>query len=169
MSDLAPHQGGLLTLDLSTKTGFAYGHIGDPKPTGGVWLLGTSSNGLPRPWTALLDRLGDTLRMFEPSLVVFEAPLPAMRQKQEKIARLLIGLAVLVETTCWRWDIECLEQDAGTARRDILGKARPEKKEIVSWCQGKGWDVADDNHADALLLWQWVGNKRTKSIKVSTK
>lgn len=156
MSDrFAP--GGLLTLDLSTRTGWAYG---TPKaaalPAYGTWLLGSSSSNLGRPWAALGDALGAFLAVNKPSRVIFEAPLPAMRQKQERIARLLIGMAVITELICFRRDVRCQEQSAMKPRQTLMGTARPKKDEIVAWCRNQGSTVVDDNAADAIVLWLYA-------------
>lgn len=155
-------QGGILALDLSTRTGWAYGVPGGGKPIFGTWVLGSSSADLAAPWAALGDNLGAAIALHDPSLVVVEAPLPAMRQRSENIARLLIGMAVVAELVCWRRHVEYAEQDAGTIRSKLMSKARPEKSEIIAWCRKQGHDVVDDNAADALCVWHFAVRTRNK-------
>jgi Holliday junction resolvasome RuvABC endonuclease subunit len=153
--DLTP--GGILALDLSTRTGWAYGHASArlTRPAAfGTWELGTSRVALAAPWATLLDQLADTCQVMRPSLIVMEAPLPPRSQTNARVARLLFGLCAVTELFAYRWSIECREQDAVTVRKGLIGKARPEKDEIVSWCQARGLaDLTDHNAADAVTLW----------------
>jgi len=148
--------GGILALDLAGRTGWAYGHASArlSRPDAfGYWDLGSSSVSLAAPWTNLLDQLKDVFTVMRPSLVVFEAPLPPSAQKHARTARLLFGYCTCVEIMCWRWEIECREQDAPTVRKQLLGHARPSKEEIVNWCRARQLDITDHNAADAVTLW----------------
>jgi len=160
-----PTLGGILSLDLSTKTGWAYGpaawRLRRPQCYG-TWDLGSSKVSLAIPWAALVDALGDALTLYRPSLVVMEAPLPAQAQKHERVARLLIGLCCMVELVCYRWGVECREQNAIQVRKSLLNNARPDKADIVAWCRARGLaDLTDHNAADAVTLWFYAAALRS--------
>lgn len=163
MSGSAP--GGILTLDLAARTGWAYGHAAArlTRPASfGYWDLAKSKTGsLARPWADLIDRLADTFKVMRPSLVVFEAPLPPSAQKHAHTARMLLGYCAMVELVCYRWEIECKEQDAPTVRKRLIGTGRPDKEEIVNWCRGRGLDILDHNAADAVVLWYYAAALRS--------
>lgn len=150
--------GGILTLDLATRSGWAYGHASArlTRPAAyGAWDLGNGR--APARWAALADKLADTLTIMQPRLVVFEAPLPPQAQTRTNIARMLWGLCSTTELICYRRRIACKEQDAPSARKALIGNGRPEKDTIVSWCQARGLaDLTDHNAADAVVLWYYA-------------
>lgn len=147
--------GGILTLDLSLTTGWAYGLASMGRPVCGVWKLpGGGDNG--RTYTALGNILADAIHLHQPALVVMEAPLI----KQQTSARLLLGLAAHVESTCYRWEVPCREQSVMTVRKLVLGRGMfPKgmaKAAVLAWCAEKAWPVQDDNAADACVLWAYA-------------
>ena len=153
-----PTRGGVLTLDLAARTGWAYGHAGAPAPRGyGVWDIGSAARGGHGAVLATLaDWLGDAFKLYRPSLVVMEAPLPPQAQTHANTARLLLGYCSVVELICYRWSILLREQGARDVRLRTIGKSRLEKPEIVQWCRGRGIDVTDHNAADAIVLWYFA-------------
>lgn len=162
MTDNPTRPGGILTLDLASVSGWAYGHASArlTRPDAfGAWNLGKGASAAR--WAALADQLGDTISMFQPSLVVFEAPLPPQAQTQANIARLLWGLCTVAELICYRRSIECREQSAVQPRKQLIGKARPDKDQIVQWCRSRGLDITDHNAADAVVLWYFSAALRS--------
>ncbi len=155
-------QGGVFALDLSTHTGWAYGHRDDDRPIGGVWELGSMAN-LGRVGVCLENELGDALDLLKPRVVIFESPLPARAQTHEKTARLLLGCPLLVEAECYRHDIPTVvEASVEEVRKAILGRSRfprDEVKQVVrTWCREQGWPFSNDNLCDAALLWRYQCN-----------
>ena len=162
MTDGSTRHGGILTLDLATTSGWAYGHASArlTRPAAfGAWNLGKGTS--PARWAALADQLGEHMSLLQPSLVVFEAPLPPQAQTQANIARLLWGLCTVAELICHRRSIECREQSAVQPRKTLIGKARPDKDEIVHWCRGRGLEITDHNAADAVVLWYFAAALRS--------
>lgn len=152
-------RGGILALDLASRTGWAYGPASArlTKPQAfGYWDLGRSTVSMAAPWAALGDFLGDAYTTFGPSMIVFEAPLPPQAQTHAKTARLLFGYCTVAELFCYRREIRCREQDATSVRKRLIGKGRPDKNEIVAWCRARGLDITDHNAADAVLLWYFA-------------
>lgn len=152
----------ILTLDLATRTGWAYGpgsqRLTKPQAFGAVDLNGAST---PAKWANLLDWLGAQFQVMRPDLVVFEAPLPPAAQKHANTARFLWGLCAATEIICYRWSIKCQEQDASTVRKRLIGHGRPSKEDIVSWCRARGLVIDDHNAADAVTLWYFAAALRS--------
>jgi Holliday junction resolvasome RuvABC endonuclease subunit len=153
-------QGPLLALDLSTRSGWAF-HPGGIQQLSARMLFGTwdldGSMGDPEPcWASLVDVVNDAWRVHKFERVAVEAPLPATSQTRQQFAVLAMGLASMVRVFCWRRSIQCDLFNASTVRKAILGHGFPKKPEIVGWCRARGYDVVDDNAADALVLAHYV-------------
>ncbi len=149
--------GGVLCLDLSTRTGWAYGVAG-AVPLSGVWELPNTTD-LGRRFAAFENELLDALAEMQPVLVSMEAPLPASEQTHAYSAELQIGLAAIAECACYRWERRLFRRASSTVRAAVLGTARfpkgEAKKAVMEWCRARGWRFPDHNAADALLLWAY--------------
>ena len=150
--------GGILALDLATRTGWAYGVPGG-KPVGGVWELPAgASNG--RKFAALENQLWDALALHRPRLLILAASFT--QGKAISGAEQLLGLAAHVESSCYRHDVEVRKQAESTMRAHVLGKGASLggrdaiKARVMSWCAEQGYRVVDDNQADATLAWRYA-------------
>lgn len=150
-----PAAGGILALDLSLSTGWAYGCAEDASPVSGYWVLPPTARGLGACYVALENELEDAIHLHRPALVAVEAPLVWKRQTS---AELLLGLANIAEACCWRWDVECRKQSVESVRTAVIGTSRFPKGEaktyVLDWCRRRGWDLDNDDEADARVLWQ---------------
>lgn len=153
--------GGLLTLDLSLTTGWAYGSLGE-KPVWGNWFLGKMA-AAGEALAVLEDHCDDAIRLHRPRALVYEAPIPANRSKNgADTIELLIQLCGIAKLIAVRHGIPYYHQNANEARSKVLGKAPRGKSEevkpvIIGWAKGRGWDVrGQDDEADALLLLQYA-------------
>lgn len=166
MSD-DPTRGGILTLDLAGRTGWAYGPIPREGRLTKPMAFGAWDNAKARgrrygaAFASLADGVGDLFKMHRPSLVVMEAPLPVQAQKHDNTARVLLGFVSVVDMMCYRWEIECREQHANQARSGMKIKPHAKKEEIVDWCRARGLDVTDHNAADAIVLWYYAAALRS--------
>ena len=153
---------GILTLDLSRHTGWAFGRAAGGTPLGGTWELPGIADGVGRPLAALCDKLADAITVHSPDLIVFEAPLPPSAMKSVAWARFALAMVGVVELVAYRREVRVLEERVETARMKLLGKARwpggrdTAKAEVLAWCNRQGWRVTDDNAGDALVLWKWA-------------
>ena len=161
--------GGILALDLSLTTGHAYGRLGE-RPVWGHWNLGRMAEG-GAVYARLEDEIDDAIKIHRPRLIAYEAPLPANRQNQNNVAKLLLGLPAIVELICYRHSIPHYFQHAGEARKNVLGKAPTGpglKGVIIDWAKSRSWDVrGQDDAADALLLLAYATVIKDTSGKVS--
>jgi Holliday junction resolvasome RuvABC endonuclease subunit len=152
-----PAPGGILALDLSLTTGFAYGVFGE-RPVWGHWQIGrmeASGEAL----AVLEDHCDDAIRWHRPRALVYEAPIPANRSSNGAYTiELLLQLAGIAKLIAVRHGIPYYHQNLTQARSKVLGKAPRGKTEeiksvIIQWAAGRGWDVGkQDDQADALLL-----------------
>lgn len=142
----------LLALDLSTKTGWALGSLAGEPCRFGTWVLPSFSPDPAATGAALMEALSGAIAVHNPDRVVAEAPLPAMRQKSQDIAVGLMGLAFCARLFCFWRSIPYAERTPGDGRRAFTGTFYAQKHQIIGWCRSRGYDVVDDNAADALLL-----------------
>ncbi len=146
-------KGGILTLDLSSRTGWAYGLPGQ-RPTTGVWMLPPYVIDPGRCLGALGNELADALWLHQPATVWVEAPLPARGQTHAASAMQQIQLDGVVKETCWRWEKTLRTVHAGTVRKAVIGRGNNvSKDDVLAWCAGRGWDILDHNAGDAAVLW----------------
>jgi hypothetical protein len=156
--------GGVLTLDLSSVVGYAYGRLTDPNPWFGAWIL-------PKPacegqkYAAFENELSVTLDRLRPSAIIIEATLPlpvlASGKSNHYAVCQQFSLRAAVHSEAWR--AECpipSEIDAYTARSEVTGETRHLKsaqwKQLaVNFCRKRGWAVTNDHQADAIILWLW--------------
>lgn len=151
-------QGGILALDLSSRTGWAYGGKEDAAPLCGVWVLAPGELG--KMLASFENELEDAIVFHKPSLIMVEAPLPPTAVSNANVWRQQLGLAALAEATAYRHDIRFREMAASTIRREILGTARfpngNAKTAVLTHCQNRGWPVPDHNAADACVTWEYT-------------
>lgn len=156
----------VLGIDLSTRTGWALFHHDD------LPICGTER--LPKTWDpedygsrgfALMQWLERMIAKHNPELIAFESPfLPLRPQKSEGITgpptftttaqtlRLQITLAAVIETIAKKHGIKCVEVASTTAKKELTGNGRAEKRDMVLAATSRGWRVADDHQADACAV-----------------
>ena len=115
--------GGVLAYDVATITGWAYAKPGSiPSPrqpelgddfkyqqhTSGWKRLAGASTDQVRKYAGMKVLMLDHISLFKPSIVVFEAPYVGGMTNQ-KTARMLLGLAAIVEMICDENGIRCTE------------------------------------------------------------
>lgn len=163
--------GGVLSLDLASKTGWCYGPIGvqliHRHPVWGVWQLPAPTIA-GRQAVAYENELLDAIDQYQPKLVVYEASLPAGAQSHARTAELLIGLGVITDMACYRHEIEVRKEYPQTVRAKVMGPGNgritsKQKNEglIVRWLQARGYEVEDHNAADSLLQWLYAAHVLT--------
>ena len=146
--------GGVLALDISSRTGWAYGHA-DAPPIFDTWTLGKFDE-LGRACSSLAASLEAAIALHAPRLILFEAPIP----KQQTSARGLIYLCGVVEMIAYEQSVRAREEHAATVRKAVLGRggsfAIDRKLVVIGWCREQGWKPKDDNAADALVLLRYA-------------
>lgn len=146
----------ILALDTATVTGWAAGNPGERPQWGSRHFIVKGGNGEViaqfRHW---LEARCDELR---PDLVVFESPwVPRGLMSNALTLRRLMALAVTVEAVAWERRIKCREATPIEIAKFFIGtgglKREAKKAATIEMCRRYGFDVSDDNSADALALW----------------
>lgn len=156
----------VLALDLATRSGWALGREQET-PRWGVWDLGSAQNGgQGRRLSCLANEIEAVIAVHQPERAVFEAPLV----RHDKATRLLTYLCGVVEMVCFEHSLPCEPGNVNSARSMVLGHGFPKstdprnpKLPMLLWCQRQGWDVRDDNAADALVLLRYFEMKRAEA------
>ncbi len=159
--------GGILALDLATKTGWAYGKPDKRGPTafGSLKFKGER----PAIYRELRRWLSDWIRA-QPGLIVFESAAPPiwmLGRTRFATTKLLIGMCEHVEELCYE-RIELCDAMTSQVRAHFLGTnriKRPEAKRLtIARCEKLGWHVANDNEADACALWHYQASLLSPEI-----
>ena len=145
----------LLTLDLSTRTGWTIGAVADPKFRYGTFVLPSTGSDIGRFAKAFDDWLVAQVSGEGADKVteaVFESPI-LPRQTQLATVRKLSGLAWHTEFICTEFQIPCYEAHQQQVRKYVAGKGNAKKPDIVAAVRRYGYDVGeDDNQADAISV-----------------
>jgi hypothetical protein len=164
-----PHQpeGGILFLDLSGVTGWAYGVPGQKKPSCGAFKF-PSFDESGATFSAAYEGVFDLLEFYRPDRVLMEAPLPvAFYDSQGNIKvtksntstwRCQIGLMAVTQLAGAHYGITVRQVAVSTIRAEVLrgykwrGKqtVKDDKPVIMQWAHDHGFDPPDHNAADAL-------------------
>lgn len=141
----------ILALDLSTHTGWAAGPLGG-RPSFGTHHLPKTGDDIGRMLVAYEDWLRAMVADVRPTHVFFEAPILSQRTMT---ARKLMGLASETERLCHRLGLPVREVNLMTVKKRFTGSGRAEKARMIEEARRRGWDVKDDNQADALAIWDF--------------
>lgn len=153
----------VLSLDLATRLGWAYGDVRSGEPVSGWWQLPKTGDELG-PFASAYDQwLNAMLAEARPGMVVFEAPLPptAGRSTMATIQK-LNGLCWHTEWACNKAGIQVTQVHGGTWKKHFVGDKVKVSKTVKPYpvtvrCHSLGWTaVDDDNEADALGIWSYA-------------
>lgn len=161
----------ILALDPATTTGWACGPAGG-RPKWGHRNFGGANVSRGLVFAQFRFWLHGGCAKLKPSLIVYESPyIPRMEQPRKPIPgqrpfvinadtlRRLLWFTGEIEEVAAELSIECREATTSEIAKFFTGKARwpggrDEKKERTKeMCRAYGWDVENDNQADALALW----------------
>jgi hypothetical protein len=151
-------KGTVLSLDLATVTGFAWGKPGTvPKFGNKRWMKpGGSRASAYRELRGWLDAFTHNEKI---DLIVYESANVQFMAGKTNIdtIKLLIGLAENLEEWCHD-HIELREASVSQVRSHFLGqnlKAVVAKPATVSRCHELGWNVTTHDEGDACALWDY--------------
>jgi hypothetical protein len=108
---------------------------------------------------------------FSPDLVGYESPIVRRIDGVRKL-RKLFGFVNEVEACAVARKIPCVEERSETIRAHFLGPKRPKKSAEIDIavkvrCRLLGWDVEDDNEADALAGMDYLMSLQSRSAKIA--
>jgi Holliday junction resolvasome RuvABC endonuclease subunit len=164
----------ILALDLSSRTGWAFGRINARSPEGfGTWML-PMIGGEGARYAAFENELAAMIQTRQPTHLVMEAPLSfaaLLGVSNMKTMCQQLTLRGIGYSEAYRASISCREVSAEIVRDAILGKGRfPKgtvKSVVVAHCWKQGWRVPDDNAGDAVLTWAWLAGQLRGSQPVA--
>lgn len=140
----------ILGLDLATRTGWCLGPIGASPPAFGTHRLPSTGDDIGRFLAAYEDWLIAKVNADQPARVFFEAPILSQRTQT---ARKLMSLAGVTEMVCHRLGIPVQEVNISSAKKFFTDDGRADKPKMVGAARSRGWEVEDDNQADACAIW----------------
>ena len=152
----------IMALDLASTSGWA---VGEP---GGVPVHGSirfASKGASHE--AIFDKahqwMLEKVCEYDPKVVVWEAPIPTSFNRGRTTVdttSLLFGLPAIVGAAAYVCDVyDIRKADTRDVRMHFIGcnpKRAKAKPMVMRQCRAMGWEVADDNEADALATWHYM-------------
>lgn len=145
----------------TTKFGVAFGTERDGKPRTIVWQLpGADELVFDRTLGIVLDSVTSLLSVANVKLVAIEAPIiVAARSAHTMVA--LMQLAGVVRAASHKAGARVHMVASSTVRKHFVNHGRPDdpKRAVMERCRVLGWDVANNDAADAAATWSWLMSK----------
>jgi crossover junction endodeoxyribonuclease RuvC len=152
----------VLALDLATLAGWAVGEPGAEPAHGSVRFasVGASHEAI---FASAHKWMVEQMVLHEPEMVIWESPLPtSFRQGRSTVdtTSLLYGLPAVVGTVAYLGGVYNIRKaDTKDVRLHFIGcnpKRAKAKPMVKRQCRAMGWEVDDDNEADALATWHYM-------------
>lgn len=154
----------VMAFDIATQTGVAFGPAGGTPRAVSVDL----GKGLPEAqrFSRMIRMADKFLTMHEPEVVVYEAAIGGQNSSQY-----LIGLVACLRAAAANHGLDAKPVYLAGVRKHFIGKnltkkdfpglsahaaKRETKRVVMSRCRALGWDVEDDNEADAMAAWDYA-------------
>jgi hypothetical protein len=152
----------ILALDLASVTGWACGEPGGV-PVHGSIRFASAGASHEAVFTNAFTWLSRHCQVHSPSIMVWEAPLATIFKRgstNSNTTTLLYGLPAVAGLVAYRQGIyDIRKADTRDVRNHFIGsnpKRVTAKPMVMSQCRKLGWQVEDDNEADALALWSYM-------------
>jgi hypothetical protein len=152
----------ILALDLARVSGWAFGEPG-AEPLHGTHEFASRDSSHEAVFNKAMIWTSMMITSHQPDLIVWEAPLATSFKKGSTTTNtttLLFGLPAIVGAIAYARGIyDCRKADTAKVRGHFLGcnpKRAEAKPMVVKQCNVMGWDVEDDNEADALATWSYM-------------
>ena len=152
----------ILALDLASVTGWACGAVGEHPSHGYIRFAkpGASHEAIFANAAKWAESMID---QYKPTLVIWESPLSTAFKRgvtTTDTTAILFGLPAVIGSVAYRRGIYDLRKAATRdVRLHFIGsnpKRVAAKKLVIKACNVRGWNVTDDNEADALSLWDFM-------------
>ncbi len=91
--------------------------------------------------------------------VCYESPVFMPSGTQIATLRKLFSLAGLTELICHRRDLTVTEANNSSVKKYFAGHGRAKKPAMIAAAKARGFDVANDDEADALGIWLYTINR----------
>ena len=153
----------VLALDLASVTGWALGEPGS-EPTHGTHRFAAKDASHEAVFYKCMLWTQETIIKHNPGLIVWESPLASNFGKKGETnidtTALLHGLPAIVGAIAYMYKIYDVRKAATSAIRQHFINCNPKRAEakpmVMEQCRAMGWEVEDDNEADALATWSYM-------------
>jgi hypothetical protein len=162
MESSALMPGPVLALDLASVSGWAVGEPG-AKPEHGSIRFASAGASHEAIFAAAYNWTQRMINTYEPGLIVWEAPMPTSFSRgmtTTNVTTLLYGLPAVIGTASYLRKIYNVRKaNTKDVRMHFIGsnpKRAKAKPMVIRQCRAMGWDVVDDNEADALATHSYM-------------
>jgi hypothetical protein len=152
----------VLALDLASVSGWAVGEPGMLLAHGSI-RFATKGASHEAIFANAWDWMSDKLSIYGPTTVVWEAPLIttfAKRGTNVDTTTILYGLPAVIGACAYKRGIyDIRKAETRLVRQHFIGqnpRRQIAKKMVIQQCIAQGWDITDDNEADALATWSYM-------------
>lgn len=150
----------ILALDLSRKSGWAFGSPGQ-KPKSGWMHFGPSDASHEAVFARAASWTRAAIDQWRPTLICWEAPIGGTGGRiNTNTFSLLFGLPAIVGVTAYEAGIyDVRKATPQEVRMYFLGRnmrSADAKAATQARCRLLGWKFGDDNEADALATWDYL-------------
>lgn len=149
--------GGMLCLDLGTKTGWASAMPGEAPSHSHIRLPNDRGDGAF--FSAFRCFLLDMVTVTAPRLIVYEAPLITSGMTHVQTVFRLFGLAAHTVEIAHISEVRCEPANNATVKKFLTDNGRAKKPEVMDAIRARGWEPDDENEADALAVLLWAESK----------
>lgn len=148
----------ILAMDIATVSGWARGRVGEQPTFGSIRFGGAES-----VFASAMIWMLDTMATEPPDQIILEAMLPptAMKGQTSRAVRdRLAGLHGVIRGVAALRGIALSDAPVGAVRSHFIGESSlrrdAAKAAVMERCQALGWEVKNDNEADACALWSFA-------------
>jgi hypothetical protein len=152
----------VLALDLASVTGWACGEPGGV-PAHGTIRFARAGASHEAIFASALKWMSDKVTFYAPTTVVWEAPMPTSFSRGNSnlnTTTLLYGLPAVIGAVAYLREVyDIRKADTKDVRNHFIGsnpKRAKAKPLVIRQCIAQGWQVGDDNEADALATWHYM-------------
>lgn len=141
----------ILCIDLGTTTGWAAYHSDGKVESGSVSFKPSKFDGGGMRYMKFVSWLTGTMK--RPTEVYFES---VRKHNSVDAAHVYGGLMATLTTWCEQNRIPYAGVPVGTIKKHITGKGNAGKDEVIKAVSQRGYNVKDDNEADAIAILSYV-------------
>jgi hypothetical protein len=152
----------VLALDLASVSGWAVGEPG-AKPEHGSIRFASKGASHEAIFADAFKWMTIRCSWWKPGLIVWEAPMPTSFNRgrtTSHVTTILYGLPAVIGAAAYLKGIyDIRKANTKDVRMHFIGcspKRAKAKPMVMQQCRAMGWDVADDNEADALATWHYM-------------
>jgi hypothetical protein len=151
----------VLALDLASVSGWAVGEPGG-NPAHGSHRFASKGASHEAIFAKAMDWADEIIGMCKPGLIVWEAPLAGFKggKTTNDVTTVLFGLPAVIGAVAYQHGVyDIRKADTAAVRHHFIGcnpKRAKAKPMVMCQCRAMGWEIEDDNEADALATWSYM-------------